>query len=398
MIKESTILSVAAEYAEKLLTEKLPKEMVYHSLEHTKDVVAGVKEIGLGSNLNEQDLETVLIAAWFHDLGYTKSMDAHEVKSVELARKKLSEFGISKDRLKQIEGCILATELPQNPVNLLEEILCDADLVHLSSNQYCDRSDKLKDELAFSKNMPLSNKKWWEMNLNFFNEQKYFTDYAKTHFLKKKDENLKLVKAKLKKFKKRKKKLKDIEKSEEKPLKTGRGVETMFRLTSKNHLELSNMADNKANIMISINSIILSVIVSVLIRKLEEYPHLIAPTFIMTVVCLTTIVFAILSTRPNITKGKFTRRDIDNKEANLLFFGNFHSMSLKDYEWGMKQMIKDPDYIYSSLTRDIYFLGVVLGKKYKLLRIAYTFFMFGFVLAVLSFILAEIFLKNQYSY
>jgi predicted metal-dependent HD superfamily phosphohydrolase len=398
MIKESTILSAAAEYAEKLLTEKLPKEMVYHSLEHTKDVVAGVREIGLGSNLNEQDFETVLIAAWFHDLGYTESMDAHEVKSVELARKKLSEFGISKDRLKQIEGCILATELPQNPANLLEEILCDADLVHLSSNQYCDRSDKLKDELAFSKNMPLSNKKWWEMNLDFFNEQKYFTDYAKAHFLKKKGENLKLVKEKLKQFKKQKKKLKDLEKSEEKPLKTGRGVETMFRLTSKNHLELSNMADNKANIMISINSIILSVIVSVLIRKLEEYPHLIVPTFIMTVVCLTTIVFAILSTRPNVTKGKFTRQDIDNKETNLLFFGNFHSMSLKDYEWGMKQMIKDPDYIYSSLTRDIYFLGVVLGKKYKLLRIAYTFFMFGFVLAVLSFILAEIFLKSQYSY
>lgn len=398
MIKEPTILSAAAEYAEKLLTEKLPKEMVYHSLEHTKDVVAGVKEIGLGSNLSEEDLETVLIAAWFHDVGYTESMDAHEVRSVELARKKLLEFGISEERLKQVEGCILATELPQNPTNLLEEVLCDADLVHLSSNEYCDRSDKLKNELAFSKNMPLSNKKWWGMNLDFFNKQEYFTEYAKTHFAKKKGENLELVKEKLKKFKKKKKKLKDPEKSEEKTSKPGRGVETMFRLTSKNHLELSNMADNKANIMISINSIILSVIVSVLIRKLEEYPHLIAPTFIMTIVCLTTIVFAILSTRPNVTKGKFTRQDIDNKETNLLFFGNFHSMSLKHYEWGMKQMIKDPDYIYSSLTRDIYFLGVVLGKKYKLLRIAYTFFMFGFVFAVLSFILAEIFLKSQYSY
>ena len=177
-----------------------------------------------------------------------------------------------------------------------------------------------------------------------------------------------------------------------------RGVETMFRLTSKNHLDLSNMADNKANIMISINSIILSVIVSVLIRKLEEYPHLIAPTMIMTVVCLVTIVFAILATRPNVSKGRFTKDDIHNKKTNLLFFGNFHSMSLKDYEWGMKEMIKDPEYLYSSLIRDIYFLGAVLGKKYKMLRIAYTFFMFGFVFAVISFILAEVFLKSQYMY
>jgi hypothetical protein len=190
----------------------------------------------------------------------------------------------------------------------------------------------------------------------------------------------------------------DKEKKNKKGQKTGRGVETMFRLTSKNHLDLSNMADNKANIMISINSIILSVIVTVLIRKLEEYPHLIAPTLIMTVVCLTTIVFAILSTRPNVTKGRFTREDIHNKKTNLLFFGNFHNMSLEDYEWGMKQMINDPDYIYSSLIRDIYFLGAVLGKKYKMLRIAYTFFMFGFVFAVLSFIFAEVFLKTQYSY
>ena len=92
---------------------------------------------------------------------------------------------------------------------------------------------------------------------------------------------------KLIQFKKKKKKLKEIDTTEEKSLKTGRGVETMFRLTSKNHLDLSNMADNKANIMISINSIILSVIVSVLIRKLEEYPHLIVPTLIMTAVYLT---------------------------------------------------------------------------------------------------------------
>lgn len=183
-----------------------------------------------------------------------------------------------------------------------------------------------------------------------------------------------------------------------KELKPDRGIETMFRTTSKNHMELSAIADNKANIMISINSIILSVMVSVLIRKLEEYPHLTVPSIMLTVVCLTTIVFAVLATRPNVSKGKFERIDIVNKETNLLFFGNFHKMSLKDYQWGMKEMLKDADYLYGSMIKDIYFLGTVLGKKYRLLRISYTIFMFGFVISILAFVVAELFFTTPYPY
>ncbi|MFY0653543.1 MAG: HD domain-containing protein [Cyclobacteriaceae bacterium] len=396
MSESTTLLQDVEEFAKQVLTEKLPKEMVYHSLEHTLDVVSAVEEIGKGSGLSDEEIELVLIAAWFHDLGYCESLEEHELKSVEMVKRFLAPYDLDEEELAKVAGCIMATEMPQTPKSLLEEVICDADLVHLSTQEYCDRADKLKSELAYSKNLPLTDEEWLKMNVNFMKEREYFTEYARTQFADGKSQNLKLVKKNLKK--KKKNKVKDEDDNGQKPVKTGRGVETMFRTTSKNHLDLSNMADNKANIMISINSIILSVIVSVLIRKLEEYPHLIAPTLIMTVVCLTTIVFAILATRPNVTKGRFTHQDIHDKKTNLLFFGNFHSMSLKDYEWGMKEMIKDPDYVYSSLIRDIYFLGAVLGKKYKLLRIAYTFFMFGFVFAVISFILAEVFLKQQYSY
>lgn len=160
----------------------------------------------------------------------------------------------------------------------------------------------------------------------------------------------------------------------------------MFRTTSGNHIMLSQMADNKANILITINSIILSVVVSVLIRKVEEDPRLVIPTIMLVSVCLATIVFAILSTRPNVSAGRFTREDIRNKKTNLLFFGNFHGMNVEDYEWSMKQMMKDADYLYGSLIKDIYYLGRVLGKKYKFLRIAYNIFMFGFVISILSFV------------
>jgi hypothetical protein len=209
-----------------------------------------------------------------------------------------------------------------------------------------------------------------------------------------KQENIKLVKKKLKKKQKSDEKLEaQIAKLEEKLAKAkiqkpDRGIETMFRITSKNHLQLSAMADNKANIMISINSIILSVLVSVLFRKFEDWPQLIIPAMLLVFVCLTTIVFAVLATRPNVSSGKFTTEEIREKKTNLLFFGNFHSMELDNYMWGMREMMKDADFLYGSMIKDIFFLGIVLGKKYKMLRKSYNVFMFGFIISILSFIAA----------
>jgi hypothetical protein len=111
----------------------------------------------------------------------------------------------------------------------------------------------------------------------------------------------------------------------------------------------------------------------------------------LVIVCLATIVMSILATRPNISSGMFTDDEVLAKKTNLLFFGNFHKMKLDRYEWGMKEMMKDGEYLYGSMIKDIYFLGVVLGKKYKLLRIAYTIFMIGFVLAILAFVCAMLF-------
>ncbi|WP_315819712.1 Pycsar system effector family protein [Paraflavitalea speifideaquila] len=138
---------------------------------------------------------------------------------------------------------------------------------------------------------------------------------------------------------------------------TERGIATMFRIMSENHVNLSQMADSKANIMISVNTIVMSIMVSVLLGKLQFYPEFIVPTIILLAVCLGAVVYAILATRPNITKGTFTEEDIKNKKVNLLFFGNFYNMSLHEYDWAMKEMMKDNEYLNSSMIKDIYFLG-----------------------------------------
>lgn len=153
------------------------------------------------------------------------------------------------------------------------------------------------------------------------------------------------------------------------------------------------MADNKANIMISVNSIIISIVVTVLIRKLEEFPNYTIPAILLITTCLSAMVFAVLATRPKVTHGVITKEDIEKKQSNLLYFGNFFDLSLSDYTKGMHAMMEDGEYLYDSMIRDIYFLGKVLAVKYKLLRKSYNIFMFGFVISVLSFLVATLFFE-----
>ncbi len=105
---------------------------------------------------------------------------------------------------------------------------------------------------------------------------------------------------------------------------------------------------------------------------------------------VTSIILSVLATRPNVTSGKFTKADVDNKKVNLLFFGNFHKMSLDEFQWAMNEMIGDKDYIYSSMTKDLYFLGLVLQRKYKILRWTYNIFMTGIIVSVIAFGIAFI--------
>ena len=181
---------------------------------------------------------------------------------------------------------------------------------------------------------------------------------------------------------------KDTIKKSKEP-KAERGIDTMFRTTLNNHNNLSGLVDNKANILLSVNAIIISVSLTTIIPKLDNpsNAHLIIPTLILIISSVIAITFAILATRPSVTKGSFTRTEVDEKKVNLLFFGNFYKMSFEDYNWAMNELMKDKEYLYNSMIKDLYHLGKVLEKKYRLLRTTYNIFMFGIIISVLAFLI-----------
>ena len=391
---ESEFVRKARTFAEHVFRDATFKKRPFHNLQHTREVVSAAEEIGNHIDLTEDELESVLIAAWLHDVGYVNGRGDHEETAAEKARELLLSWGASHKKLLEVTEAIRATRMPQQPASLISKVVCDADLHHLSRPDCPEISERLREEWKIADNKIMADDAWLMHNLTFMENHRYHTAYGQTVLQEGKKRNIKKLRKRVmpgiseKKYHELEDELVRVRSKLEKErlLKPDRGIETMFRTTSSNHIMLSQMADNKANILITINSIILSVVVSVLVRKLEEDPRLIVPTIMLVTVCLATIVFAILATRPNVSAGRFTRDDVKNKKTTLLFFGNFHGMNVEDYEWSMKQMMKDADYLYGSLIKDIYYLGKVLGKKYKFLRIAYNIFMFGFVVSVLSFV------------
>jgi predicted metal-dependent HD superfamily phosphohydrolase len=403
---KTELITKAKEYAEKTLSGKIFEKHDYHNIAHTREVVEAAEKIGKESELTEDELETVIIAAWLHDIGYDEASSNNEAIAAKRARKLLEEAGAVVEKIAMVEEAIESTKMPQQPKSLVSKVLCDADLYHLSTEKYAENALKLRQEWRSLGFKDMADQEWDQFNLQFLESHRYHTTYGQTALEDGKKKNIKSLRKQLEEAPKNSNGKKsdlgaaeiirlenEVNKLREKlkkskKAKPERGIETMFRTTSHNHILLSDMADNKANILITINSIILSIVVSLLIRKLEENANLLIPTLMLVSVCLATIVFAILSTRPIVNQGTFTREDIHSKRTNLLFFGNFFGMRLEDYDWGMKEMMKDPEYLYGSLIKDIYYLGKVLGRKYKYLRLAYNIFMFGFVLSVISFMVA----------
>jgi predicted metal-dependent HD superfamily phosphohydrolase len=412
------------DHVQSFFNSQKDKNFVYHNLAHTQSVVKATSQIANHYQLNEKDFFIVTAAAWFHDTGYFADYYNHEIKGVEMASVFLRNNGVDEETIQFISNCILATRMPQRPGNKLEEIVCDADLFHLGTDDFNEKNKQMRKEAESKKGIDISKEEWRKGTIRLFETHNYFTDYCQLLLNDKKKETLDKLKNKLTgKGEKTKdtssptrknnppeekipvlpvnpvssdadtvalENLPPKKKKEEKTNRPDRGIETMFRITSGNNQRLSDMADNKAHIMITVNSIILSAIISLLLRKLDEYAYLAWPTYLMLTISVMTIIFSILATRPSLPSGRFSNADIEEKRVNLLFFGNFYRMNLHDYSSGMLQVMNDRDFLYGTLIKDVYSQGVVLGRKYRLLRISYNIFMYGLIVSVLAFVAATI--------
>lgn len=385
----SELLSKVEDFVTNMLANDLDGNYLYHNLRHTQRVVKSTKELLEAHDLKPKENDLITLAAWFHDTGYTEGPDNHEAASCTIARKFLDIEKCDEKLIQEVCTLIMATRRNHDPLNLLEEIMRDADSSHFGQSSYADTSEMLRQELALLGIADVPPKEWRKANIKMFQtEHRFYTDYAIKNWQEGKDKNLKKLVKDLKKQKKtRQKEELKVKLKNQSP---ERGIQTMFRVTMRNHLKLSDIADTKANILLSVNAIIISLLLTNLIPKLDNpsNDYLLYPTGVFILFSIASMIMSVLATRPNVTSGEFTKEDVKAKKVNLLFFGNFHKMKLDDFEWAIQELIKDQNYVYNSLTKDLYFLGLVLDKKYKLLRWTYTIFMIGIILSTVAFFVA----------
>ena len=397
------IIKQAEQFVNQYFKDNLSSVYSYHNMEHTRHVVQAAKQLAEEEEeeeeINPEDLEILLVAAWFHDIGYCKSCSKHETIGGEMATEFLKEKGVEDGFISRVIGLIHATCFVAQPQTNLEKIIKDADTSHIGSDDFIVVSERLRKEFRNTTNTKLNKLDWAKENIEFLTKKhQFYTNYALKNWQPIKEKNILKTEKLIQNLQNGKEEKAQVEtekillnqKKLEKLNSPDRGIDTMFRVTLNNHMKLSQIADNKANILLSVNAIIISVALSTIVPKLDspKNAHLIYPTFIMIAFSVATILMTIISTRPKVSGGTFTRSEIEARKINLLFFGNFHKMPLEEYIWAMKEMIKDKDFLYDSMIKDLYYLGVILNRKYKLLRTTYTIFTIGILASVIAFYFA----------
>ncbi len=413
MTQQTTIVNYLDKvelYATRIITTEFSDKLVFHDIEHAHTVVSGVKLIAEAEQLSPEEKEIVVIAAWLNTIGF-KELDqwnkVEDSKDLFLMCSKCSErLGLDylesitypPDRMQAVINTIEDASPFQPPETKLGKILADAVTIELASKKGKKRLELRYQELLLTGALTVNKIGFYDALLSYLQNHEYYTDYGQTTLRPKKELLVQKVEKDRKdldksesqaikkelaisdaEFKKLKKNLKSVKGRDE------RGIQTMFRTTSRNHYTLNQMVDRKANIMISINAIILSLILSRVIGQIQTFCIHNSPILLVLITSIASIVFALIAITPGKSHGEFTEQEIREKKGNLLYFGNYYNMGFRDYNWGMLQMLNDSDYLYTSMIRDQYFMGQILSRKYKHIRISLALFGIGLVAGVILF-------------
>jgi len=393
MPKPNDIVTKVSEFIFELFQEHLPEHLVYHTYNHTESVAETARKIGKGMKLGEEGIEIVTLAAWFHDTGYTEIHRGHEEVSVRIATEYLEKEHYPEEKIELIAGCIRATKIPQKPKNLLEEIVADADLSGLGRKSFFEKSELLHSELENALEVTYTGKEWTQQNIELLTGHKYFTRYGQDAFGGGQAENIRSLHKKLRKLNspKRDDAYAEIEsqllaRAAEKDTSPDLGTDTMFRILSQNLSTSSSSADHQARTLILLNAVIIAGVVGFVFRSSGDLSLSVEiPMFMLLGVGTLTIFFSILAVRPKIFGGMTSLEQIEDRNSNLLFFGNFYNMSYDDFDWGIRKMMNDKEFLYSSILQDAYFRARSVVKKYRYLRLSYSIFMYGLCLSALAY-------------
>lgn len=376
-ITTQSIVADTEKFVKKLLLSDLSEHHRYHNLPHTLTVRENCLEIGRRLEVSAEDLEILELACLLHDTGFVEVYAGHEAVSHRIAREYLLDKGYPEAKLRRVLQCVDITFPPNQPTDLLEKIIRDADMANLGSPNYPETLAALRHEWEVFLGQTFNDRDWYRLNRDFLRQHTFYTSVAEEMYGPTKAINEKYLKRMAKQVKQ------EQEAREAQTIQGNRSAQMMFKTALRNHLDLSSLADNKANIMLSVNALILTIAAPMALSYVRDNVLLIIPLIILLITCLISMIYATLATRPIKMTGHTSKEQIEAGKSNLFFFGNFYAMNFDEYSDGMQEVIDDENKLESSIRRDLYFLGRSLGKKYSQLRICYNIFMVGMVITII---------------
>lgn len=331
-------------------------------------------------DLSENDKTALLLAIISTPAGYSVSSEKTFAHGEKIAQEYLKEEKVGESIIKKVVGCLQVKAGGKKAETLVEEVYEDIQNSIFAGKKYPQRFlPFLQIEDDVNLRNPIEVEIWLKKHSTKLDDISFNTKPAKKKYKKGIKRNIKSIK----KIRSKKKKKIAVY---EMPLDNSKGVQMMFKTALRNHIDLTSIADNKASIMLSINAIIITIAMPLLIRYMGDNGYLFIPMIVLMLTCVFSIIFAALATRPMKSDGETdVDKVMEKSSTNLFFFGNFYNISLPDYQRGLKKVIRSSEVLERSAINDLYFLGKALGDKFHLLRICYMIFMIGIALSVLSY-------------
>lgn len=395
IMSSESILAEAKEHVFDLFKKKSNARLVYHNYELTDQFVHMVEAISEETKASDQAKELARLASLFCFSGYLTNYAKPTEASVQEAEQFLLARNYSRAKTEKVKDLIRLKATNKTPVTAEQELFNDAYNALVYGERYPSKVSLQQLEQELMQQKTVSKEQWTSLQLQSLLNTTFYTSFGKKKFEPVLAQHIYSAKKQIDKYQKRGSIIFEEPKSSgifediesEIP---NRAIQTYFRTNYRNHINLSAIADNKANIMISVNAILLSVLISLLTYKniSETNPMVLMAVIIFFITGLTSLIYAVLSARPKVTTLNKNITDIHEIKKNLVFFGNYVHLDLEQYEQAMDAMFKDGELIYGNMTRDIYFLGKVLDKKYRYLTNSYNIFMVGFVATAITFIVA----------
>lgn len=381
-----TIVKKAEKYVKHILADQLNNNFLFHSQGYTNHQISKSANILKEQTELKVDRNQVMLAVCFLNTGYSVGYENHVNESVRLATDFLQGEKVDAKTIEVVGELIRKAWEHEQPQNEEEAIVKDIRTSFYASSNFEEMLGLLRLELK-NFDQPIPDLEAWRLEYveKLRIEHRFYTDYAKENWQEQKENNvISLMSAMQKTVKTEKKETLKAKLKDESPQ---RAIQSLYRIELRNHIKLSDIADTKANILLSVNAIIISLLLANLLPKLDSpsNSYLIYPTAIFILFSIAAMIMSVLATRPKVDNKDVVEDDIKKKDTNFLFFGNFHAMELGDFKEKLRDIIKNKESIYDSLSMDLYYLGKVLQQKYRLLRYTYTIFIVGVILSVIAF-------------